>query len=205
MAPKGPGSLEGLVRMWKICVILVLPGLQMSSHYVDTHIPHICHKHHKRCLCKNFLSGVNFSRLSEKKLQKWLKTDQMMAIFSHKWLMLWRKKHIFINPSWQGGYGPILSSFEVLEVPKLHRSSTFWPGLLKTPAPLKTPGSFKNMWPCGHTWFLNLVPSLGPLWQWQCKTYFSWLKLLELIIARETEAMVWMIILMKWLSEMQTL
>ena len=37
MVPKGPGSLEGLVRMWKICVILVLPGLQMSSHYVDTH------------------------------------------------------------------------------------------------------------------------------------------------------------------------
>ena len=31
-------------------------------------IPHICHKHHKRCLCKNFLSGVIFSRLSEKKL-----------------------------------------------------------------------------------------------------------------------------------------
>ena len=60
-----------------------------------------------------------------KNLQKWLKTDQMMAIFSHKWLMLWRKKHIFINPSWQGGYGPILSSFEVLEVPILHRSSTF--------------------------------------------------------------------------------
>ena len=75
-----------------------------------------------------------------KNLQKWLKTDQMMAIFSHKWLMLWRKKHIFINPSWQGGYGPILSSFEVLEVPILHRSSTFWPGLLKTPAPLELLG-----------------------------------------------------------------
>ena len=30
-------------------------------------IPHICHRHHRRCLCKNFLSGVNFSRLSEKK------------------------------------------------------------------------------------------------------------------------------------------
>ena len=29
-------------------------------------IPHICHRHHRRCLCKNFLSGVNFSRLSEK-------------------------------------------------------------------------------------------------------------------------------------------
>ena len=30
-------------------------------------IPHICQRHHRRCLCKNFLSGVNFSRLSEKK------------------------------------------------------------------------------------------------------------------------------------------
>ena len=29
-------------------------------------IPHICHRHHRRCLCKNFLSGVYFSRLSEK-------------------------------------------------------------------------------------------------------------------------------------------
>ena len=29
-------------------------------------IPHICHRHHRRCLCKKFLSGVNFSRLSEK-------------------------------------------------------------------------------------------------------------------------------------------
>ena len=31
------------------------------------HIPHICHRHHRRCLCKKFLSGVDFSRLSEKK------------------------------------------------------------------------------------------------------------------------------------------
>ena len=46
-----------------------------------------------------------------------------MAIFSHKWLMLWRKKHIVINLSWHGGYGPLLSSFEVLEVPKTHNSS----------------------------------------------------------------------------------
>ena len=29
-------------------------------------IPHICCRHHRRCLCENFLSGVNFSRLSEK-------------------------------------------------------------------------------------------------------------------------------------------
>ena len=46
-----------------------------------------------------------------------------MAIFSHKWLMLWRKKHIVINLSWHGGYGSLLSSFEVLEVPKTDNSS----------------------------------------------------------------------------------
>ena len=32
-----------------------------------SNIPHICHRHHRRCLCKNFLLGVNFSRFSEKK------------------------------------------------------------------------------------------------------------------------------------------
>ena len=53
----------------------------------------------------------------------------MMAIFSHKWLMLWRKKHIVINLSWHGGYGPLLSSFEVLEVPKTDNSSIVWRGL----------------------------------------------------------------------------
>ena len=52
-----------------------------------------------------------------------------MAILSHQWLMLWRKKHIFINLSWRGGYGPLLSSFEVLEVPKTDNSSIVWRGL----------------------------------------------------------------------------
>ena len=33
---------------------------------IITILPHICHRHHRQCLCKNFLSGVNFSRLSEK-------------------------------------------------------------------------------------------------------------------------------------------
>ena len=46
-----------------------------------------------------------------------------MAILSHKWLMLWRKKHIFINISWQGGYGQLLSLFEDMEVPKTDNSS----------------------------------------------------------------------------------
>ena len=59
-----------------------------------------------------------------------------MAILSHKRLMLWRKKNIFINLSWHVGYGPLLSPFEVLEVPKIHNSSIVWPGLSKTPASL---------------------------------------------------------------------
>ena len=60
-----------------------------------------------------------------------------MAIFSHKWLMLWRKKHIVINLSWHGGYGPLLSSFEVLEVPKTHNSSIVWRHHSKSPVPLR--------------------------------------------------------------------
>ena len=63
-----------------------------------------------------------------------------MAIFSHKWLMLWRKKHIVINLSWHGGYGPLLSSFEVLEVSKTHNSSIVWRHHSKSPVPL-TPGT----------------------------------------------------------------
>ena len=61
-----------------------------------------------------------------------------MAIFSHKWLMLWRKKHIVINLSWHGGYGPLLSLFEDLEVLILHKSPIVWPGLSKTSAPSAT-------------------------------------------------------------------
>ena len=75
--------------------------------------------------------------------------------------MLWGKKHIFINLSWQGGYGPILSSFEVLEVPKRHRSSTFWPGLLKTLAPLApfTLGHYKSLY-----WFQSFVSVSVVFW-----------------------------------------
>ena len=36
--PKGPGSLEGLVKLWKISRVLVLPGLQMDSK--ADHDPH---------------------------------------------------------------------------------------------------------------------------------------------------------------------
>ena len=62
------------------------------------------------------------------------KYGQTRAIFSRKWLMLWRKKYIFINLSWHGGYGLLLSPFEAPEVPK----TIVWPGLSKTPAHLAT-------------------------------------------------------------------
>ena len=55
----------------KICksklmiVVGQMVNVILSFHCIDG-IPHICHRRHWRCLCKNFLSGVNFSRLSEK-------------------------------------------------------------------------------------------------------------------------------------------
>ena len=79
-----------------------------------------------------------------KPLQKWLKIGQLMAIFSHKWLMLWPKNHIFINISWHGSCGPLLSSFEVLEVPKTDKSSIVWRHHSKTPVPLKKPRDGDN-------------------------------------------------------------
>ena len=45
-----------------------------------------------------------------------------MAIISHKWLIIWLKNDIFINLSWHGGCGPLLSPFEHLEVPVPHKS-----------------------------------------------------------------------------------
>ena len=46
---------------YKICQKLLLLLLQQASV-----IPHICHRHHGRCLCKFFLSGVNLSLLNMK-------------------------------------------------------------------------------------------------------------------------------------------
>ena len=51
--------------------------------------------------------------------------------------MLWHKKNLFINLRWHVGYGPLLSPFEVLEVPKTDNAPIVSPGLSKTPAPLK--------------------------------------------------------------------
>ena len=64
-----------------------------------------------------------------KKGQNWLRIGQTMAIFSHNWLMLWRKKHKFINHSWHGGYALILGLFEQLEVSVPHNCFITLPGL----------------------------------------------------------------------------
>ena len=57
-----------------------------------------------------------------------------MANLTHKWLILWLQAYIFINIRWHVDCGPLLSPFEVLEVPKTHNL----PGLSKSPAPLHT-------------------------------------------------------------------
>ena len=38
VSPKGPGTLNGVVKLWMSCVFLVLPGLQMNSK--ADHNPH---------------------------------------------------------------------------------------------------------------------------------------------------------------------
>ena len=58
--------------LWCLCmkqtnIRINLPSSRQCNEWLLS-IPHICHRHHRRCLCKNFLSGVNFSRLSEKKM-----------------------------------------------------------------------------------------------------------------------------------------
>ena len=51
------------------------------------------------------------------------------GFLSHKWLVLWRKKHKFISHSWHGGYGLILGLFEQLEVSVPHNCFITLPGL----------------------------------------------------------------------------
>ena len=84
--------------------------------------------------------------------------------------MSWRKKHIFINLSWHGGHGPLLSPFEGLEVPKLYRSSIVWPGLSKTPAPFQPCGSH-SFASSVHCWTQDLAKILESFWA--CYIRFS--------------------------------
>ena len=58
---KGPMSqLQGPLWVW--CVLKT--AICQLGH--ESCIPHICHRHHRRCLCKFFLSGVKFSWLNMK-------------------------------------------------------------------------------------------------------------------------------------------
>ena len=47
-------------------------------------IPHICHRHHRRCLCKEILSGVKFSRLNAKKYIKLTWVTRNFVILSER-------------------------------------------------------------------------------------------------------------------------
>ena len=61
---------------------------------------------------KVHINVVGRAKKTEKIGQKWLRIGQTMAIFSHNWLMLWRKKNINSSIS----VGLILGLFEQLEV-----------------------------------------------------------------------------------------
>ena len=37
--------------------------LSLEHYILHQRIPHICYRHHRKCLCKQILSGVQFSRL----------------------------------------------------------------------------------------------------------------------------------------------
>ena len=60
---------------------------------------------------------VTDTKKSAKTGQNWPKIAQTMAIFHHKWLILWRKKIIFINIQLPMGSGQLLIPFGYLEVP----------------------------------------------------------------------------------------
>ena len=60
---------------------------------------------------------VTDRKKSAKTGQNWSKIAQTMAIFGHKWLILWRKKIIFINIQLPMGSGQLLIPFGYLEVP----------------------------------------------------------------------------------------
>ena len=49
-------------REWDVAI----PGNEREWVWQVPFIPDICHRHHRRCLCKFFLPGVNFSKLNVK-------------------------------------------------------------------------------------------------------------------------------------------
>ena len=81
---------------------------------------------------------VTDTKKSAKTCQKWPKIAQTMAIFHHKWLILWRKKIIFINIQLPMGSGQLLIPFGYLEVPLPAACSLVRRALWNRPAPFPT-------------------------------------------------------------------
>ena len=78
---------------------------------------------------------VTDTKKSAKTGQNWPKIAQTMAIFHHKWLILWRKKIIFINIQLPMGSGQHLIPIGYLEVPLPAACSLVWRALWNRPAP----------------------------------------------------------------------
>ena len=89
---------------------------------------------------------VTDTKKSAKTGQNWLKIAQTMAIFHHKWLILWGKKIIFINIQLPMGSGQHLIPIGYLEVPLPAACSLVWRALWNRPAPLS------NFLPLCRTW-----------------------------------------------------
>ena len=53
---------------------------------IDVHeiIPHICHRHHRRCLCKKKLPSVNFHRFNAKNWQFTVQIGNLLCKFRYK-------------------------------------------------------------------------------------------------------------------------
>ena len=59
--------IYGLIFLLYAGIAVVLFIYMMNKRYFMC-IPHICHRHHRRCLCKYFLPGVIFFQIEREKL-----------------------------------------------------------------------------------------------------------------------------------------
>ena len=116
---------------------------------------------------------VTDTKKSAKTGQNWPKIAQTMAIFHHKWLILWRKKIIFINIQLPMGSGQHLIPFGYLEVPLPPACSLVWRALWNRPAPLKKSYHVQILskylhlrWANGELWArLRLMVAVRQLWR----------------------------------------
>ena len=49
-------------------------------------IPHICHRHHRRCLCKYFLPGVIFFQIERQKLALYPRGILVISVIHQIWM-----------------------------------------------------------------------------------------------------------------------